>query len=119
MPRSLDHIALMVSDPARTAQLFAKVFDDARIERGADDGDGDHDTQVRLGGVCLVLVRGAPPAARNGDHIGFAVSKAEFAACAERLRAAGIEVLMARGDSALYFDDYDNHVFELDVAVEG
>src|SRR6185312_11642141 len=111
MPRSLDHIALMVSDPARTAQLFAKVFDDARIERGADDGDGDHDTQVRLGG--------APPAARNGDHIGFAVSKAEFADCAERLRAAGIEVLMARGDSALYFDDYDNHVFELDVAVEG
>jgi len=23
---------------------------------------------------------------------------------------------MARGDSALYFDDCDNHVFELDVA---
>ena len=65
MPRSLDHIALVVRDPVRTAQLFSKVFDDARIEHGADDGDGDHDTQVQLGGVCLVLVRGTPPATRS------------------------------------------------------
>lgn len=112
MPKSLDHIALVVRDPARSAQLFAQVFDDARVEQG---GDG-HDTRVWLGGVCLVLVRGAPPATRNGDHIAFAVDKAGFVACAERLRAAGIACLMARGDSALYFDDYDNHVFELDVA---
>jgi len=118
MPRSLDHIALVVRDPVRAAQLFSKVFDDARIEHGADDGDGDHDTKVQLGGVCLVLVRGTPPATRNGDHIAFAMGKAEQLACAERLRAAGIECLMARGDSALYFEDYDNHVFELDV-VEG
>lgn len=112
MPRSLDHIALVVRNPERTARLLAQVFDDAQVEPGAD---GDHDTQVRLGGVCLVLVRGTPPATRNGDHLAFAVSKAEQLACAERLRAAGIECLMARGDSALYFDDYDNHVFELDV----
>ena len=118
MPIDIDHIALMVRDPARTARLFAQVFDDARVEHGAEDAEGGHDTQVRLGGVCLVLVRGTPPAARNGDHIAFAVGKAEQLACAERLRAAGIECLMARGDSALYFDDYDNHVFELEV-VEG
>lgn len=115
MPKSLDHIALVVREPARSAQLFAQVFDDARVE----PGEGDHDTLVWLGGVCLVLVRGEPPATRNGDHIAFAVDKAEFAACAERLRAAGIACLMARGDSALYFDDYDNHVFELDVAEAG
>jgi catechol 2,3-dioxygenase-like lactoylglutathione lyase family enzyme len=115
MPRSLDHIALVVRDPARSARLFAQVFDDARVQ----PGEGGHDTLVRLGGVCLVLVRGTPPATRNGDHIAFAVDQAEFARCAERLRAAGIECLMARGDSALYFDDYDNHVFELDVAEDG
>jgi len=115
MPRCLDHIALVVRSPERTAQLFAQVFDDARVQ----PGDGDHDTVVRLGGVCLVLVCGAPPAARNGDHVAFAVSKAEQLACAARLRAAGIECLMARGDTALYFDDYDNHVFELDVVEAG
>lgn len=114
MPRSLDHIALMVRDPARSARLLAQVFDDARVK----PGEGDRDALVWLGGVCLVLVRGIPPAARNGDHIAFVVGKAEQLACAERLRTAGIECLMARGDSALYFDDYDNHVFELDV-VEG
>ncbi|WP_426661064.1 VOC family protein [Rhodanobacter aciditrophus] len=115
MPTSLDHVALVVRDPARSASLFAQLFDDARVQPGA----GDHDTLVWLGGVCLVLVRGTPQAARNGDHIAFAVDQAEFARCAERLRAAGIECLMARGDSALYFDDYDNHVFELDVMAAG
>lgn len=115
MPKSLDHIALVVRDPARSAQLFAQVFDDARVQLGT----GEHDTLVWLGGVCLVLVCGTPPETRNGDHIAFTVDKTEFAACAERLRAAGIACLMARGDSALYFDDYDNHVFELDVAEGG
>ena len=115
MPKSLDHIALVVRDPARSARLFAQVFDDARVQ----PGEGDHDTQVWLGGACLVLVRGTPPATRNGDHIAFAVDKAEQLACAARLRTMGIEYLMARGDSALYFDDYDNHVFELDVVAAG
>lgn len=115
MPKSLDHIALVVRDPARSARLFAQVFDDARVQ----PGEGDHDTQVWLGGACLVLVRGTPPSTRNGDHIAFAVDKAEQLACAARLRAMDIEYLMARGDSALYFDDYDNHVFELDVVAAG
>ena len=115
MPKAIDHLALVVRDPARSARLFAQVFDDARVE----SGEGDHDTLVWLGGVCLVLVCGTPPAARNGDHIAFAVDKAEQLACAERLRAAGVECLMARGDSALYFDDYDNHVFELEVTGGG
>lgn len=115
MPKGIDHLALVVRDPARSARLFAQVFDDARVE----SGEGDHDTLVWLGGVCLVLVCGTPPATRNGDHIAFAVDKAEQLACAERLRAAGIEYLMARGDSALYFDDYDNHVFELEVTGGG
>lgn len=52
MPKAIDHIALVVRDPARSAQLFAQVFDDARVE----PGEGEHDTLVRLGGVCLVLV---------------------------------------------------------------
>ena len=99
MPRSLDHIALVGRDPARSASFFAQVFDDVRVQ----PGEGDHDTLVWLGGVCLVLVRGEPPATRNGDHIAFAVDKTEFSACAGRLRAAGIAYLIARGDSALYF----------------
>lgn len=114
MPRAIDHIALMVRDPARTAALYAQLFDDAVVTSGTDDGDGGHDTLVRLGGTCFVLVQGEPPAARNGDHIAFAVGKDEQLACAQRLQALGLESQFARGDTALYFTDYDNHVFELD-----
>ncbi|WP_049620683.1 VOC family protein [Frateuria defendens] len=112
MPKALDHIALVVRDPARSGQLFARVFDDAVVHSGT----GDHDTEVQLGGgICLILVAGEPPATRNGDHIAFAVSRHEQRACARRLEAMGLGYVYARGDSALYFDDYDNHVFELDV----
>ena len=31
-----------------------------------------------------------------------------------KLKAANVEFFLARSDTALYFFDYDNHVFELD-----
>lgn len=110
MPRSLDHIALMVREPSRTAELLCGVFADAEVRVT------DHDTEVRLGGISLVLVAGRPPAERNGDHIAFAVDAAEMAGCRERLQALGVPFQMARGDTALYFDDGECHVFELDLA---
>lgn len=112
MPKAIDHVALMVRDPARTAALYAQVFDDA-VVMPADD-DGDHGILVRLGGTCFVLMQGEPPAQRNGDHIAFAMSKAEQLICVDKLKALDLECQFARGDSALYFTDYDNHVFELD-----
>jgi hypothetical protein len=84
VPAAIDHLALVVRDPARTARLCAAVFADAR-------------------------------ATRNGEHIAFAMDKAEQRACAARLHALGIDHQLARHDTALYFADYDNHTFELDV----
>ena len=115
MPQMLSHIALIVADPARTAHLLTGVFDDARITRELD-AEGSHPSMtVRLAGLDFELIRGAGPAARNGDHIAFQVSKPEQLACAERLTGLALDFDMARGDTALYFSDYDNHVFELDV----
>ncbi|WP_113066076.1 VOC family protein [Oleiagrimonas sp. MCCC 1A03011] len=114
MPRHLDHIALMVRDPMRTATWLGTLFDDARVT----PGEGDHDTRVHLGGVCLALVAGEPPAKTNGDHIAFAVDADELATCAQRLKTQGRCVQLARGETALYFTDDDNHVFELDVVAE-
>jgi hypothetical protein len=48
--------------------------------------------------------------------VAFTVSKAALLACAEKLRAMSHEFMLARADTALYFFDYDNHVFELDTA---
>jgi catechol 2,3-dioxygenase-like lactoylglutathione lyase family enzyme len=112
MPKAIDHIALMVRDPARTAGLYARLFDDAIVTPGQDDGG--HGSLLQLGGTCFVLVQGEPPASCNGDHIALAVGKAEQLICANKLKMLGLEYQFARGGSALYFTDYDNHVFELD-----
>lgn len=112
MPKSLSHIALIVGDPARTAELFAGVFG-ARVLNDVDD-DGHRQLLARFGGVWFVLRQGNGPTARNGDHVAFEVEKAELPGYAARLARFGVEHFMAREDSALYFTDYDNHVFELD-----
>ena len=109
MPYALDHIALMVTDPARSAELLAGIFPDARVSLGT----GDHDTFVDLDAVRLVLVAGRAPAERNGDHLALRVDAGLLPGCAQRARTHRLDVQWARGDTALYITDADNHVFEL------
>jgi len=115
MPQALSHIALIVAHPTRSAHLLTGVFEDARITREEDAGDAHPEVVVELAGLEFVLIKGHGPASRNGDHIAFKVSKAEQLACAARLDSLALDYQMARNDSALYFSDYDNHVFELEV----
>lgn len=115
MPKTLSHIALIVAHPTRTAHLLTGVFEDARIVSGENPDDPHPEVIVALAGLQFVLIRGQGPASRHGDHIAFAVSKEEQLACARRMDELAVDYQMARGDTALYFSDYDNHVFELDV----
>jgi catechol 2,3-dioxygenase-like lactoylglutathione lyase family enzyme len=113
MGAAIGHIALIVQAPARTAALFAEVMG-ARIVADRPDDQGTPQTFAKFGGVWFVLVKGEGPAKRNGDHIAFDVTAAELRMYAEKLEAAAVDYFMARNDTALYFMDYDNHVFELD-----
>ncbi|WP_199098217.1 hypothetical protein [Dyella sp. ASV21] len=115
MPRALSHVALIVAHPTRTAHLLTGVFEDARITQEEDPDHAHPEAVVQLAGVAFVLIKGQGPASRNGDHIAFRVSKAEQLACAHRLETLALDFQMAREDTALYFSDYDNHVFELEV----
>lgn len=119
MPKALSHIALIVANPTRSADLLTGVFDDARLLHGENPTDSHPEASVQIGGTTFVLVRGNGPAMRNGDHIAFAVSKDEQLACTRRMDALALDYQMARNDTALYFSDYDNHVFELEVVEEG
>lgn len=110
---SIGHIALIVRDPARTAELFAGVLG-ARVVAERPDDEGHLQTFAKFGGVWFVLLQGEGPPARNGDHIGFEVSRDELKGYADKLANFDVEHFMAREDTALYFMDYDNHVFELD-----
>jgi catechol 2,3-dioxygenase-like lactoylglutathione lyase family enzyme len=113
MSASIRHIALIVRDPARTADLFAGVLGAQVIAEQPDD-EGHPQTFAKFGGVWFVLRQGEGPPARNGDHIGFEVSRDELRNYADKLATYDVEHFMAREHTALYFMDYDNHVFELD-----
>lgn len=113
----LSHIALIVRDPSRTASLFADVFG-AKIRRRTDE-DGHDESYIQLGETWFVLVKADVERPVTGDHVAFLVPPSTLAMVAEKLAAIGQEYQLARSDTALYFSDFDNHLFELDtVGVE-
>ena len=112
MLESISHIALVVKDPARTAALFHELFSAQAIER--EDTEGHLETFVRLGGTWIVLVAAAVQRARTGDHIAFRATPELLEATVTKLQGMGREFVRARSNRALYFFDYDDHVFELD-----
>jgi hypothetical protein len=61
-----------------------------------------------------VLVGNPVQRARTGDHIAFRATPEVLEATATKLQAMGREFIRARANKALYFFDYDDHVFELD-----
>jgi fosfomycin resistance protein FosX len=112
MLKSISHVALTVKDPARTAKLFQDLFGARVLER--KDEDSHLEIFVRLGDAWFVLVGAKVERARTGDHIAFYVTPDILEATAIKLQAMGSEFIRARGNTALYFFDYDNHVFELE-----
>jgi catechol 2,3-dioxygenase-like lactoylglutathione lyase family enzyme len=112
MLESISHIALIVREPARTAALLHELFDARVVER--KDGDGHLETFVSLAGTWIVLVGASVQRTRTGDHIAFRATPEIIEATAAKLQAMGREFIRARSNRALYFFDYDDHVFELD-----
>lgn len=112
MLESISHIALIVKDPARTAALFRDLFSARVTER--EDEEGHFETFVSLGGIRIVLVGAPVERARTGDHIAFRATPEILDATAAKLETMGREFIRARSNKALYFFDYDDHVFELD-----
>jgi catechol 2,3-dioxygenase-like lactoylglutathione lyase family enzyme len=109
---SIGHVALVVREPARTAELFRTLFECKIVSRR--DAEGHDETFVKLGDTWFVLVSADIERARTGDHIAFKVSKETLEATAQKLAALQLEHIRARNSTSLYFFDYDNHVFELD-----
>ncbi len=112
MLETLSHLALVVRDPARTAALYQDLFGARAVER--EDEDGHTETFVRLGGTWIVFVGASVQRTRTGDHIAFKATPEVIEATVAKLQSMGREFIRARSDKALYFFDYDDHVFELD-----
>ncbi|WP_460731860.1 VOC family protein [Lysobacter tyrosinilyticus] len=108
----ISHIALVVRDPTRTAEFLQQLFGAKVVRRS--DADGHDETYVRLGTTWFVLPMADVGRPLLGDHVAFQVSSEQLGAYAGRLEQMGHAFQMARSDTALYFTDFDNHVFELD-----
>lgn len=108
----ISHIAMIVKDPSKSAALFKDLFNSRIVQR--IDADGHEETFVQVGQTWLVFIKAALERQRTGDHIAFLVSTDTLLACVEKLKSMKHEFILAREKSALYFFDYDNHVFELD-----
>ena len=111
MLESISHVALVVKAPAKTAALFQDLFDARTVQR--KDDEGHLETFVKLGGAWIVLVGAPVQRTRTGDHIAFQATPDIIEATVAKLQKMGREFVRARSDRALYFFDYDDHVFEL------
>lgn len=107
----LDHIALIVRDPSRTATLVETIFDAKAIRR--HDDDGHDETYLHVGDTWFVLVAAEVERPLTGDHVAFHTTAEQMHVIAGRLKQMRHAFQMARKDTALYFYDFDNHVFEI------
>jgi catechol 2,3-dioxygenase-like lactoylglutathione lyase family enzyme len=83
MPVTLDHLILRVNDALETVDFYARILG------FSDEGQTGPFTVVRVNeGLTLQL---APWSTKGGEHLAFAMTKAEFDTAFERVRAAGIE----------------------------
>ena len=106
------HIALIVRDPARTADFLRELFNCPVLRR--TDAEGHDETFVRLGVTWFALVGADVKRERTGDHVAFRVARETIAVVADKLELKGCEFILSGSGTSLYFFDFDNHVFELD-----
>jgi catechol 2,3-dioxygenase-like lactoylglutathione lyase family enzyme len=114
MLEGISHVALIVTDPDRTADLFQQLFAAKTVRRL--DEEGHDETFVKLGTTWFLLAQATMERTKTGDHIAFRVTKEVLQATLGKLKAMNAKYILAREDSSLYFFDYDNHVFELDTS---
>jgi catechol 2,3-dioxygenase-like lactoylglutathione lyase family enzyme len=122
MAIELDHIILAVSDRAKSLEFYTKIV--------GLKHDGDREPFSMLRVTSSLVIQIAPWGTTGGEHLAFAMSKAEFNDAFERLQTAGIAYgdqfhsvgnMKGPGDEAasrgmgkaVYFFDPDKHLIEI------
>jgi catechol 2,3-dioxygenase-like lactoylglutathione lyase family enzyme len=79
----LDHLILHVNDIDESSRFFVEILG------LTNEGTREPFTVIRVSDDFTILL--APWRTQGGEHLAFAMSRAEFDAVFERVRAAGIE----------------------------
>ena len=122
MPALLDHIILNVNDARASAEFYARILG------FTEDGMDGPFTVVRVSDALTLQL--APWGTKGGEHLAFAMTRAEFDATFARIRAAEVpygdsyhavgngkgpgDETGARGmGKAIYFFDPNKHLLEI------
>ena len=116
----IDHVALTVSDLARSLAWYREVLG---LERRHEEAWGDEPAMVCAGDTCLALfpAAAAPAAPPPGPgaiamrHVAFRVDRANFQRAQVRFRDLGIDSRFADHTicHSLYIADPDGHRIEI------
>jgi glyoxylase I family protein len=122
MPTQLDHLILAVNDPKTSLEFYTRVL-----------GFGDGGARPPFSTVRVTpdfVLQLAPWGTKGGEHLAFAMTRAEFEDVFRRVRDAGIEYgdgfesvgnMRGPGESdgargatrSLYFFDPNRHLIEI------
>ena len=115
MNSRLHHVALLSTDPERSAELFRNLLG-ARVKDGSASGKGPKEVLALMPGIALVFVKAEVTSTRTDAHVAISVSSEELKSCAVKLVQLGLDHQAPRQggrEEALYFLDHDNNLFEL------
>jgi len=122
MAMELDHIILPVNDRARSIAFYTRIV--------GLEHDGERDPMSLLRVTPGFVIQIAPWGTKGGEHLAFAMSRLEFDAAFNRVKAAGIAYgdrfntvgnMAGPGDEpgsrgpgkSVYFFDPDRHLIEI------
>ena len=115
----ISHVTFLVADVERTARLLCAGLG----AREVHDGTGPNAPHARekfflLGPAWIAVIEGVPPERRSYAHVAFSVAENDLPRFERRLATLGVEITEGRARGAgegraLYFHDFDNHLFEL------
>jgi len=118
MIEGLSHITFMVRDLKRMSHFLKTIFDAQEVYSSADKTFSiSREKFFLINDIWLAIMEGEPLSAKTYNHVAFKIPQEEFDKYIERERTLGIEIHKGRSrvpgeGNALYFYDYDNHLFE-------
>ena len=117
MIEGLSHITFIVSDLERMSHFMIKIFDAKEIY--SSEGKNFSISKEKfflINGLWFAVMEGEPLSEKTYNHVALKVSETNFDKYLNRVRSLGVEILDGRAriegeGKALYFYDYDNHLF--------
>ena len=119
MIEGISHITFIVKDLKLATTFFKEIFDAEEVYASGDATFSvSKEKFFMVGNQWIAVMEGESLPTRTYNHVAFKISEADFETYQERIRKLGLDFKPPRprvdGEGrALYFYDFDHHLFEL------